>query len=69
MYQRTRIVLGDFPRGKVLVRIPKELSLSYCANICLIQLTRLVPLKLWPKIEGFWGGCSGEDFIIVDVRL
>ena len=66
--QGMRVVLVKLERGKGSVKIPKALFLLYFENAPLIQLTRTVTLRDWPKLEGL-SGVMVEKFIRADSRL
>ena len=51
----THIVLGKLARRKVSVRSKNIMVLLYFENSPLIQLTRSVPLRDWPKFEVLLG--------------
>ena len=55
MDKRAWVFLSRLAQVKGAVSIPKSLFLEYCTKAPLIQLTRLVPLGVWPKSDVFTG--------------
>ena len=51
--QMMLFVQGKLKQKQKSVRIPKALFLLYCTEVNLIQLTRSVPLRGCPKLEGY----------------